>query len=80
MSDDEVVPGLIIKKGENCPRCGSPTFRKPCPCFIRNRGYATCAKCLNPKCAYTFGVNKAAKKHRNSGYISLLRSSKKRRR
>ena len=80
MSEGEVVEGVVFKKDEKCPRCGSPTFRKPCPCFIRNRGYATCAKCLNPKCSYTFGVQKASKKHRNSGYLTLLQSQQKRRR
>ena len=74
---DEVVAGVVVKKDEKCPKCGGPTFRKTCPCFIRNRGYATCAKCLNPKCAHTFGIQKSLKKHRNSGYLSLLHSSRK---
>lgn len=56
--EDEVVPGVVVKKSEKCPKCGGAVFRKPCPCFMRNQGWAVCARCLNPKCATVFGLKK----------------------
>jgi hypothetical protein len=44
-----------------CPKCGSKMFQKPCPCFLRRRGYTGCAKCLNTKCGYLMGTAKRPK-------------------
>lgn len=74
----EVVAGVVVKRGERCPRCGGPMFRKTCPCFLRTRGYATCAKCLNPKCAYLMGVEK--KRSAKARFHDIITSRKAARR
>jgi len=59
MQDETLsVPGVVVKPKDKCEKCGGPVFRKPCPCFMRNRGWAICAKCLNPKCSHTMGLKK----------------------
>lgn len=45
-----------------CPRCGARAMQKACPCFLRKHGWATCAKCLNTKCAHQFGIKKIRKR------------------
>lgn len=60
---DDAPDGLIIKKSERCPRCKGPVFRRPCPCFMRGK-WAVCARCLNPRCAYVFGLKRRIKKRK----------------
>lgn len=52
----EILPGIVIVEGRRCPKCGGALFRKPCPCPFKRRGFATCARCLNPKCATVVGL------------------------
>ena len=74
---DEVA-GVVVKRGERCPRCGGPMFRKTCPCFLRSRGYATCAKCLNTRCAFLMGVDKKKRASKPRFHDIITARAKKR--
>jgi hypothetical protein len=47
-----------------CPRCGGKLFIIPCKCPFRRKGWAICAKCLNPACAHQIGLVKRSRKDR----------------
>ena len=72
MGTGQKVAGIEVVENP-CPKCGHSMFKKPCPCPFRRKGWATCAKCLNPKCAYTMGLtmrargSRARAPHRNAG-------------
>lgn len=51
------VAGINIAKVP-CSKCGSAMFIIPCKCPQRRAGWATCAKCINPKCAHIQGLQK----------------------
>ena len=42
--------------GVTCKKCNVEMFLKPCPCFLRRKGFKVCAKC--PKCGRTTGLKK----------------------
>lgn len=44
-----------------CPACGSAMVKRPCPCPFRRKGWATCAKCINKRCAKNVGLTKRAR-------------------
>ena len=51
--------GDVIEIAPNpCPECGSRMFVRPCPCRFARKGWATCAKCMQPKCAHVIGLTK----------------------
>lgn len=50
-----------IVAGQKCPRCGSALVKRPCPCPFKRKGWATCAKCINKKCAANVGLTKRAR-------------------
>ena len=54
-----VVAGLEIAEVK-CPKCGRPMFIKPCPCFLRRKGWETCVKCV--KCGHQAGYKKRRKR------------------
>lgn len=49
-----------------CPRCGKPMIVIPCKCPFRRKGWALCAKCLNPACAHQMGLVKRRRGDRKS--------------
>lgn len=67
------TPGMEIQSGKGIPgiriyekpcRCGSKMMIRACPCFLKKHGWASCARCLNPKCARIIGIEKSRKKRR----------------
>jgi ribosomal protein S27E len=53
------VAGLEFIKAR-CPQCGNRAYRKPCPCWMTNKGWAECAKCV--RCGHTIGLRKAGRR------------------
>ena len=45
-----------------CSKCGSAMFIKICPCFLRRKGWETCARCV--KCGEQIGLTKRERRKR----------------
>ena len=67
MGTGQKVAGIKIVEPK-CPKCGGPMFRITCKCPFRRKGWALCAKCLNPACAHTMGLVKVCRGRRYSRY------------
>ncbi|MFA5377901.1 MAG: hypothetical protein WC455_19280 [Dehalococcoidia bacterium] len=57
MRPGKTVAGINIPDVK-CAKCGGPVFEIPCKCPFKRKGWARCAKCLNPKCAHQQGLVK----------------------